>query len=105
MGARLRVEYSTDLLTWSGLGATTAVVVPVDVVGFWVSGWKRVATGAKADVFLRVVGDGGDGTVSPAFGLVSVQVRGSDVETAGDEPDGLEEEEPLDPEPVPEDEP
>lgn len=39
------------------------------------SSWVNLAAGAKADVFLCIVGSGGDGATSPTFGSVHLQVR------------------------------
>jgi len=49
--------------------------VDIAATGSKKSGWITLATAAKADVWLRVVGFAGNGVTSPAFGRIDVQVR------------------------------
>lgn len=40
-----------------------------------VSSWVDLAAGAKADVWIGVIGTGGDGAVDPTFGTISAEFR------------------------------
>lgn len=73
--AKLYLEYSTDNVTFAALG-TSEVGVDISSVGDKVSAaWVDLAAGAKADVWLRVVGSGGNGTADPRFGLLYASFR------------------------------
>jgi hypothetical protein len=72
-GTALALQYSTD-------SGTTWLVTPValtigNTTGFKLGSYATLPAGALADVRLRVVGSGGNGTTDPAFSLISVQVR------------------------------
>ena len=68
----LRVQYSTDQVTWTDLPGTS---ISTATVGLKTSTFTAVPAGAKQDVFLRVVGQGGDGAADPAFGVSSLQYK------------------------------
>ncbi len=71
-GATIRVQYSTDLTTWTDMGTSiTSAVQGLQVA----TSWATVPAGAKADVFLRLMGQGGDGVADPGFLQVFVQVK------------------------------
>lgn len=74
-GAELRGEFSTDGTVWNSLDGGTGPSVVIDTVGLKVSALVNLAAGAKADVFLRVIGINGNGVVDPAFGAIYLQVR------------------------------
>ena len=67
----LRIQYSTNQSAWVDLTPTVAV----NATGVRESAWAAVPAGAKADVFLRILGQSGDGTVDPQFRLVQLQAR------------------------------
>ncbi len=68
----LRVQYSTDQTTWTDVpGASVAT----NTTGLKVSTFTAVPAGAKQDVFLRVVGQGGDGAADPSYGGVALQLK------------------------------
>ena len=71
----MRVQYSTDQTSWSYLDGSSGPSVSINTTGLKVSSWVDVASGAKSDVFLRVVGINGDGTADPSFGNLVLQVR------------------------------
>jgi len=73
--AKTRVQYSTTGLTWYYLDGLASPSVPISAAGLKVSSWINLCDGAKADVYLRLVGIDGDGIVNPAFGLIAVQVK------------------------------
>jgi hypothetical protein len=58
--AAIRVQYSTDQASWNYLDGSTGPAVNINTTGLKVSSWVALAAGAKADVFLRVVGINGD---------------------------------------------
>lgn len=78
VGSKLTLRYSPvyskTVSDYVDLGVTE-VSVPVDVTNTYVmSDWielKQEAVGCE-DIFLAVVGNGGDGTVNPLFGNISV---------------------------------
>ncbi|HET8670221.1 MAG TPA: hypothetical protein VFM05_06205, partial [Candidatus Saccharimonadales bacterium] len=72
--AELRVQYSTDQSSWSYLDGSTGPSNVVGTVGTKVSSWVTVASGAKSDVYLRVVGVNGN-LSDPRFGLIQLQIR------------------------------
>jgi len=75
-GSELRVQYSTDESVWSYLDGATGPAVPITSANATiVSAWVNLVVGAKADIFIRVVGINGDGVISPTFGNIVVQVR------------------------------
>jgi hypothetical protein len=72
--ARLRVQYSTDQTTWLYLDGTAGPSVDLNAAGLQVSPWVNVAAGARAEVFIRVVGL--DGNASTAVvGNIEVQAK------------------------------
>lgn len=75
-GAELRAQYSTDESSWSYLDGAAGPACAVNVASVTVvSGWVNLVAGAKADVFLRIIGINGDGGTAPTFGNFSLQVR------------------------------
>src|SRR5680860_1460250 len=70
--ATLKVQYSPDQSTWTDLPGASAAI---NATGLKVSTFTAVPAGAKQDVFLRVVGLGGDVTAAPAFGVSSLQYK------------------------------
>lgn len=73
--AKIRAQYSTDETTWYYLDNASEPSVNIDTTGTKVSNWIGLAAGAKADVFLRIVGIDGDGVADPQFGLISLQFK------------------------------
>lgn len=73
--AKTRVQYSIQGLVWHYLDGLALPSVGINTTGIKVSTWIDLADGAKADVYLRLVGIDGDGIANPAFGLIAVQVR------------------------------
>jgi hypothetical protein len=71
-GATLKVQYSTDQTAWTDLPGGSA---SIGTTGLKVSAFTAVPAGAKQDVFLRIVGLGGDGSEDPAFGVTSLQYK------------------------------
>jgi hypothetical protein len=73
--AKLRLQYSTDLLTWNYMDHVSGPSVDIDTTGLKVSGWTTLAPEARADVYLRVVGLDGNGSTDPSLGLLQTQIR------------------------------
>ena len=79
---RYRTAFSTTAADWLQLGETSQVSLAIDSTnGLLDSGWIPLASAAKADVFLAVLGEGGDGAVSPVFGLIWAEFNGDLVST------------------------
>jgi hypothetical protein len=73
--AELCVEYSLDQTTWSALDGGSGSCAPINTTGVRVSPFPVIALAARGDVYLRVVGANGNGTLDPAFGHISIEVR------------------------------
>jgi hypothetical protein len=74
--ATLAVEYSTNGgISWSYLDGSSGPNVTVGASGVQASAWVNLTGAAIADVQLRVVGSGGDGTHAQDFGQITVQVK------------------------------
>ena len=71
-GSQLKVKYSTDDATWYDLCVVSLSTIANQTLA---GTWTNVPAGAKADVFVRVVGIGGNGTADPSFGLITLQVK------------------------------
>lgn len=75
----LALMYATSFSTlpagYSQIG-TSAVQVAVNVQNsIQVTSWIPLAEAAKSDVFIAVVGSGGDGVLDPTFGVIAAQFR------------------------------
>jgi hypothetical protein len=72
---RYRTAFSTTVGDYSDIG-TSEVSVAVNTTNSVLStSWIDLAAGAKADVFIAVVGSGGDGTIDPIFGNIWAQFK------------------------------
>ena len=60
---------------YSDIGASEVSVAINVQNSFLDSGWINLAAGAKADVFIDLLGSGGDGTVDPAFGYIAAAFK------------------------------
>ena len=71
-GSKLRLQYATDGNTQAAWANLTEV--PLDNSGQGnISAWAELPAGARGDVWLRVVGVGGDGVIDPIIGNVTAQ--------------------------------
>jgi Major tropism determinant N-terminal domain/Collagen triple helix repeat (20 copies)/Phage tail repeat like len=74
--SKLILRYKTAPFTqvvanYSNIGVTE-VSVAVNVTNTYLdTGWIDLAEGAKADVFIDLLGSGGDGTLDPVFGTIT----------------------------------
>jgi Collagen triple helix repeat (20 copies) len=80
--AALAIQYSTDQTTWQSLiggtfqGENVGPAVNITAANtLQTSAFGTIAAGAKADVFLRLVGTDGDGSDDPRIGRVELQVK------------------------------
>lgn len=73
----LRAEYSADGTNFYALGtsASTPAVVVGSAVGTKIGAWVDVAAGAKADVWLRIMGINGNATADPNFNKIILEFR------------------------------
>lgn len=80
-GAEVRVQHSTDQVNWSyldGSSGATALDGPgidIGVDNCSASTWRALTAGAKADVFVRLVGINGNGAADPVVGLITLQLN------------------------------
>lgn len=74
--AVLALQFSTNAgTTWAYLDGVSGPSVNIGTTGARESTWVDLTAAAKADVLIRIVGQGGNGTLDPAFGLTLLQVR------------------------------
>lgn len=72
---RYRTTFSATVGDYSDIG-TSEVSVAVNVQNSCLaSNWINLAAGAIADVFIAVVGSGGDGALDPIFGSIVAQFK------------------------------
>jgi hypothetical protein len=74
--ANARLEYSLNGSTgWTALDGSSGPSVSLSTTGVKDSGWVALASGAKADVYVRAVTQGGDGVATCTIGTYALQVR------------------------------
>jgi hypothetical protein len=73
--SQLRLQYSTDQISWNYLDGGTGYALGVNTQGLKVSSWGAITAGALGDVYLRIVGINGDEVADPEFGVIQLQVR------------------------------
>lgn len=74
--SKLRVQYSTDSgATWNAIGSISDVEVQINSTGLRTVAFLNLIAGAKADVWLRIAGVGGDGVASPTLGTIGVEFK------------------------------
>ena len=69
------LSFQTTPAGYASIGETPAAVAVNTVNNVLSSAWVSLAAGAKGDVFLALVGSGGDGVIDPSFGAISAQFR------------------------------
>lgn len=66
--AILALQYSTDGGTnWSYADGSSGPTVAINAAAMQVGNWANLTANAKADVLLRIVGEGGNSTADPTF--------------------------------------
>jgi hypothetical protein len=74
--ADFNLQYSTDNVTYAAADTAAAGEVAVGAgTGLKVGSWAALVTGAKADIYLRIVGKQGDGIVDPVWRQIRVQFK------------------------------
>ena len=73
--AKIRAQFSTDQSSWTYLDGAAGPSVTLSAAGLNVSPWINIQSGAKSDVFLRIVGLDGNGAADPAFSRIDIQVK------------------------------
>lgn len=72
---RYYTAWSEAVANYLDIG-TSEVSVAVNVTNSYLdTGWVNLAAGAKADVFLALLGSGGDIALDPAFGAVVAEFK------------------------------
>lgn len=79
-GSKLILRYGTSFGTTAASFTTDAGTSEVSCAinatdTFVSSSWIDLASGAKADVFLAIVGSGGDGAIDPQYGAIRAEFR------------------------------
>lgn len=72
-GAKLAVQYSTDESSWNYLDDSSGPFAIIDTTGLKISSFVNISTLALTDVFLRIVGTGGNGVADPNFSNIISQ--------------------------------
>ncbi len=73
---RYRTTFDATVANWLQIGDPSSVQVAVNVQNTILdSGWINLVAGAKADVFVVLDGQGGDGALDPSFGSIVAQFR------------------------------
>lgn len=71
---RYGAAYASDASSYLAM-ATTEVAASIAAVGVSTSGWQDIVSGAKADVIVSLLGDGGDSTADPRVYSVVAEFR------------------------------
>lgn len=76
-GAFIYPQYSTDFSAWSSLSLAggSAPSCRIDTVGSTAGPWVPLASGAKTEVWLRIMGVSGDGAMDPFIGNVVLELK------------------------------
>jgi hypothetical protein len=72
---RYSTTYSQTASSYSAIGTSSVELAINQSNQFLETAWINLATGAKADVFIALVGDGGDGALDPVFGMIAAEFR------------------------------
>jgi hypothetical protein len=73
--AKLCAQYSTNQTSWNFLDGVSGPCSDINATGVRTSPFVSLDVGARADVFLRLVGRDGNGVADPAFGHTAIEVR------------------------------
>jgi hypothetical protein len=74
--ADLNLQYSTDNVNYQAADTAAAGECAVGAgIGVKVGSWAALVAGAQSDVWLRIVGKQGNGTVSPVWRQIRVQFK------------------------------
>lgn len=67
--------FTQTVANYSDIGATEVSVATNVQNAFLETAWINLVAGAQADVFLALLGSGGDGVLDPAFGAVTAEFK------------------------------
>mgnify|MGYP000378858108 CR=1 FL=1 len=73
--AQIRVQYSVDETNWFYLDGVDGPKVAINTTGHKISTWVNIVSGAKTNVYLRLVGINGNGAADPRFSSFCLQLR------------------------------
>lgn len=71
INAVLFAQYSLDQSNWNVLTSN----LNLNPIGFKTTSWEAIPSGARGDVYVRMVGQNGDGTADPVICQLAIQVR------------------------------
>lgn len=68
--------FQTAVANYASIGVSEVAASPLNVTNTVISSaWINLVAGAKADVFIALIGSGGNGVLDPAFGAIVAQFR------------------------------
>lgn len=78
--SKIRLGFAATFQTtpagYAAIGTSEVAASPLNVQNAIVaSAWIDLVAGAKADVFLALIGSGGDGALDPTFGSIVAQFK------------------------------
>jgi hypothetical protein len=72
---RYNTSYTQNANLWSTIGTTSVQLSVSNTNQFLETAWIDLVAGAKADVFIALMGSGGDGAADPVFGMITAEFR------------------------------
>lgn len=72
---RYNTTYTQNANLWSAIGTTSVQLAVNNTNQFLETAWIDLVAGAKADVFIALMGSGGDGAADPIFGMITAEFR------------------------------
>jgi hypothetical protein len=72
---RYNTTYTQNANLWSAIGTTSVQLAVNNTNQFLETAWIDLVAGAKADVFIALMGSGGDGAADPIFGMIAAEFR------------------------------
>lgn len=72
---RYNTSYTQNANLWSTIGTTSVQLGVNNTNQFLETAWIDLVAGAKADVFIALMGSGGDGAADPIFGMITAEFR------------------------------
>lgn len=71
-GSYITAQWSSNLVSWNFFTTGSDPRCPIDVTGFQESPWSVITTGSVGDLYIRIVGSGGNGIADPSIALVAL---------------------------------
>jgi hypothetical protein len=72
---RYNTTYTQNVNLWSTIGTTSVQLAVNNTNQLLETAWIDLVAGAKADVFIALMGSGGDGAIDPIFGMIAAEFR------------------------------